>query len=114
MTQSLYTLLQQIKNQCKCNRTVQNKQSPATSAVDTEIHDYKHGLPDKEYIAPLWCDLGCSSRTVVVIKLLRTSAFNLQYKKEMRERGEVIVGYLGRNNSRRNDLMRAETRTGRV
>ena len=26
-------------------------------------------------VAPLWCDLGCYSRTVVVIKLRRTSAF---------------------------------------
>ena len=25
-------------------------------------------------VAPLWCDLGCCSRTVVVLKLLRTSA----------------------------------------
>ena len=28
-------------------------------------------------VAPLWCDLGCCSRTVVVIKLRRTSAFGL-------------------------------------
>ena len=28
-------------------------------------------------VAPLWCDLGCCSRTVVVIKLLWTSAFEL-------------------------------------
>ena len=28
-------------------------------------------------VVPLWCDLGLWSRTVVIIKLLRTSAFNL-------------------------------------
>ena len=29
-------------------------------------------------VAPLWCDLGRCSQTVVVIKLLQTSAFNAQ------------------------------------
>ena len=31
-------------------------------------------------VAPLWCDLGRCSRTVVVIKLRRTSAYNVRYQ----------------------------------